>query len=136
MADLPREQLVERWEQLFNRAVPKGMSRRLMVLAIAYEMQAKHFGRLSAAARRRLRDAARAEAGTNKLKPSPDAASVSVGSRFVREWNGRNHVVDAVDGGFLWLGRTYSSLSAVARAITGAQWSGPRFFGLVTRGKA
>ncbi len=64
------------------------------------------------------------------------AASVSVGSRFVREWNGRNHVVDAVEGGFLWNGRTYRSLSAVAKAITGAQWSGPRFFGLVTRGTA
>ncbi len=50
--------------------------------------------------------------------------------RLIREWNGSSHVVEAVDGGFLWNGKRYGSLSAVARAITGARWSGPRFFGL------
>ncbi len=135
MVDLPRAELVERWRQLFDRDVPRGMSRRLIVLAIAYEMQVGHFGGLPAAARRRLRDTSRTGTGNDNTPSAPKAASVAVGSRFVREWNGRNHVVDAVDGGFLWQGRTYSSLSAVARAITGAQWSGPRFFGLVTRGK-
>jgi hypothetical protein len=50
--------------------------------------------------------------------------------RLIREWNGSSHVVEVVDGGFLWNGKRYGSLSAVARAITGARWSGPRFFGL------
>jgi hypothetical protein len=48
----------------------------------------------------------------------------------VREWNGRTIDVTATDGGMLWEGRTYRSLSAIAREVTGTPWSGPRFFGL------
>ena len=48
----------------------------------------------------------------------------------MREWNGRMHVVDVTDDGFLFDGKPYRSLSAIARRITGAHWSGPRFFGL------
>ena len=47
----------------------------------------------------------------------------------MREWNGRMHIVDVADDGFLFDGKTYRSLSAIARRITGARWSGPRFFG-------
>jgi len=50
--------------------------------------------------------------------------------RLIREWNGVTHVVDVVQGGFLCNGQRYASLSPIARAITGARWSGPRFFGL------
>ena len=50
--------------------------------------------------------------------------------RLIREWNGTVHQVDVVGGGFAWNGKTWKSLSAVAEAITGARWSGPRFFGL------
>jgi len=48
----------------------------------------------------------------------------------MREWNGQMHIVEVVDDGFVLDGKTYGSLSAVARRITGAHWSGPRFFGL------
>ncbi len=57
---------------------------------------------------------------------------VAPGMRLIREWNGSSHVVEVVDGGFLWNGRGYGSLSSVARAITGARWSGPRFFALTS----
>ena len=50
--------------------------------------------------------------------------------RLVRDWHGRSHTVEVTDRGFLYAGRHYRSLSEVARAITGARWSGPRFFGL------
>src|SRR4029077_12387398 len=50
-------------------------------------------------------------------------------SRLVRDWHGRSHTVEVTDRGFLYAGRHYRSLSEVARAITGARWSGPRFFG-------
>lgn len=50
------------------------------------------------------------------------------GTRFMREWNGRIHVVDVTDDGFLFDGKTFRSLSAIAKRITGAHWSGPRFF--------
>lgn len=56
--------------------------------------------------------------------------SIAAGSRLAREWNGKTHVVDVTDDGFFYAGKTYRSLSAIARAITGARWSGPRFFGL------
>ncbi len=63
----------------------------------------------------------RALSHTNKL---------TLGTRLVREWHGRSHVVDVVEQGFVYDGKTFKSLSAIARAITGARWSGPRFFGL------
>jgi hypothetical protein len=54
---------------------------------------------------------------------------LKTGARLVREWNGVTHVIEVADTGFVWKGVRYRSLSAVARAITGARWSGPRFFG-------
>lgn len=62
--------------------------------------------------------------------PQPSRSSPGVGARLLREWNGRTHVVDVVEGGFVYAGRQHRSLSAVAKLITGAHWSGPRFFGL------
>ena len=55
---------------------------------------------------------------------------LSQGARLIRDWNGRSHVVDVIDRGFVYDGKLYSSLTAIAFAITGARWSGPRFFGL------
>jgi hypothetical protein len=52
------------------------------------------------------------------------------GARLLRDWQGRTHVVDVVEGGFLYEGRMHRSLSAISKQITGAHWSGPRFFGL------
>lgn len=55
---------------------------------------------------------------------------LSAGMRLVRDWNGRRYCVDVGDKGFIFDGKTYRSLSAIASKITGAHWSGPRFFGL------
>ena len=52
------------------------------------------------------------------------------GTRLMREWRGQTHVVDVLEKSFLYQGKSYRSLSQVAGAITGARWSGPRFFGL------
>ena len=60
--------------------------------------------------------------------PSQASPALKPGGRLIREWNGVTHVVDVVGGGFLWNGQRYASLSPIARAITGARWSGPRFF--------
>lgn len=54
------------------------------------------------------------------------------GTRLMREWNGRMHIVDVTEHGLIFDGKTFRSLSAIARRITGARWSGPRFFGLPT----
>jgi hypothetical protein len=55
------------------------------------------------------------------------------GTRFVREWNGKTIAVTATDSGFDWDNDTYRSLSEIARKVTGAHWSGPRFFGLTSK---
>jgi hypothetical protein len=67
---------------------------------------------------------------TDRVAPDP-GITLKSGARLVREWHGRTHTVTVTDDGFDYAGTTYSSLTKVARAITGTRWSGPRFFGLV-----
>ena len=127
LADLPRPELTKRWRQLYRAAPPKGISRPLLIRAVAYGMQVKHYGGLKPAVRRQLRKVAD---GGSAPAANVKSARIAPGMRLIREWNGSSHVVEAVDGGFVWNSARYGSLSAVARAITGARWSGPRFFGL------
>ncbi len=117
------------WAALYGHPVPARLSRDLLVRAVAYGIQAEQWGGLRPALRRqleRLTDGGR-ESGTTT---PPRARSLQPGIRLMREWNGQTHVVEALTDGFAWRGKRYRSLSAVARAITGARWSGPRFFGL------
>ncbi len=133
LADLPRADLVERWQGLYRARPPKGISRRMMVRAIAYEVQAKRYGGLKPAVGRQLQ---RIAAGLVAGEPVTIKAisGLKPGARLIREWNGSTHVVEVVDDGFIWNGERHSSLSAIARSITGARWSGPRFFGLMSGG--
>ena len=62
-------------------------------------------------------------------------AKLQPGSQLMREWSGRTERVEVLAKGFAWRGTVFPSLSAVARAITGARWSGPRFFGLLDKPK-
>ncbi len=133
LADLPRPDLIDRWKALYRSSPPKGLSRRLLILAIAYRMQVKRYGGLTPALRRQLHKAADEDAARRETKTN-GASQVAPGTRLIREWNGVTHVVDAIDDGFIWQGARYGSLSAIARAITGARWSGPRFFGLTSEG--
>ncbi|MGO9672936.1 MAG: DUF2924 domain-containing protein [Methylocella sp.] len=55
---------------------------------------------------------------------------LKVGTVMVREHKGTLHEVMVVPSGFSWRNKTYPSLSAIALAITGTSWNGPRFFGL------
>ena len=127
LADLPRPDLTERWHQLYRAAPPKGISRPLLMRAVAYGMQVKRTGGLKPAVRRQLR---KVTEGGSAPAANLKTARIAPGMRLIREWNGSSHLVEAVDGGLVWNGKRYGSLSAVARAITGARWSGPRFFGL------
>ena len=77
----------------------------------------------------RLRTLAKAFAETGRVAPRP-GTTLRPGARLVRAWQGRTYVVTATEGGFTYDGKTYASLSAIAQRITGAHWSGPRFFGL------
>ena len=129
LAGLPRTGLIDRWQELYRTDPPKGIGTQLMARAIAHEIQARHYGGLRSAVVRQLDKIARGEIGS-KAKCSARAPALDPGARLVREWNGVTHTVDVIDDGFEWRGTQYQSLSAIAREITGARWSGPRFFGL------
>ncbi|MCH7806948.1 MAG: DUF2924 domain-containing protein [Proteobacteria bacterium] len=134
LADLPRADLVERWKVLYRPDPPKGISTRLMVRAIAYEMQARQYGGLKSAIVRQL-DKIAGSKSDGGAKCAPWVLALDPGVRLVREWNGVTHTVDVTDDGFEWQDQQYGSLSEIAREITGARWSGPRFFGLNGRAK-
>jgi Protein of unknown function (DUF2924) len=121
-----RDALIAAWRRTLKTPPPKGISRRLLVQMLTYEAQVQQHGGLPPAVRRRLARWAtgRAQAPSPRLHP---------GARLVREWNGVSHVVDVTEAGVVWRGQRYRSLSAVARAITGTRWSGPRFFGLLAK---
>ena len=129
LAGLSRAELVKRWEDFYRSRPPKGIGRRLMVRAIAYEMQAKKYGGLKPAVGRQLQRIA-AGIATGEPVAIKAVSRLKPGARLIREWNGVTHVVEVVDEGFIWNGERHSSLSVIARTITGARWSGPRFFGL------
>jgi hypothetical protein len=124
----PREVLEAHWTQAYNLSPPKGISRRLLEHAAAYHAQVAVGGHLSPATKRLLRKTEGLAATTKKEDARPTARRLSVGTRLVREWHGRFHTVDVTEDGFLYEGRLYGSLSEIARTITGARWSGRRFF--------
>ncbi|MDZ5699849.1 DUF2924 domain-containing protein [Chelativorans sp. M5D2P16] len=130
---LNRDECIARWKRQFGRVPPKYMSLRFMRRALAHEAQLKVHGGHSSAVRRALKTAlkeARHGVGTAATSASASSVILRPGTHLVREWNGRTYRVEVLEKGFLLDGKTYRSLSAVARRITGAHWSGPRFFGL------
>jgi hypothetical protein len=126
--DLTLDELRAEWRRLYRSAPPR-LSQDLMRRAIAYHIQEKAFGGLSPASKRKLKDHATQIETTGRVMPDSRPV-VRSGARLVREWNGRTYTVTVTEDGFGYGGKTYRSLTKVARVITGAHWSGPRFFGL------
>lgn len=122
-------QLKDRWGEVENSAsphLPPPLIRRLL----AYRMQERRFGGLSATVVRELD-----RAGRNDAEPSSRrTVSLTPGARLVREWNGQTVSVEVRADGFWWKDRLWRSLSEIAGEVTGTHWSGPRFFGLNRRG--
>ena len=134
LQDLDGGALREEWRR-FCRSEPPRISRDLLMRAVAYRLQELEFGGLPKWARQSLAGAttnsqpSNGNEGTSK----PAEPRLKPGARLVREWRGRTHTVMALDDGFEFEGRLYRSLTQIAREITGAHWSGPRFFGLKDR---
>ncbi len=127
LADLEamdRDRLAALWAKHLGGAVPRQMSQPMQRRFIAFALQAAAEGDIPAGLAARLD---RIAAG-DVAKAAP---TLKPGARLLRAWNGTTHVVDVVRDGYLWNGARHRSLSAIARAITGARWSGPRFFGVV-----
>jgi len=131
ISDLSRDQLIDKWTKAYKCQPPKGISRTLLERSAAYQSQAKAHGDLSTKTRRSLRTMLSPSKRSQSTKlPAPEKMRLEAGMRLVREWNGRTYSVDVIEGGFVWDGRVHKSLSVIARKITGARWSGPKFFGL------
>jgi hypothetical protein len=125
---MDRAALLAAWSDLFGAPAPKGISRTFLRRFIAFEIQTRRKGGLS------KKTAAMLTQRKTDAQPKTTSPALKPGGRLIREWNGVTHVVDVTEAGFAWKGETWRSLSAIAREITGAHWSGPRFFGL--KGKA
>lgn len=136
LASLPAlspAELRERWEAAMGAGTTPSVPQTLLRRLLAQQLQEKRHGRLPALVAREL-DRVAAEAAGPAVEPARKAVSLSPGTRLIREWNGRTIAVEVRDDGFSWNDRTYRSLSEIAREVTGAHWSGPRFFGLNRRG--
>ncbi|EYD74332.1 Putative bacteriophage-related protein [Rubellimicrobium mesophilum DSM 19309] len=128
---MDRKALLALWAATLGGEPPARLSRPFLRRILAWELQTRAAGGLPAAVKRRLESLAATQVGGRKSKmETATSPKLKPGGRLLREWNGVTHVVDVVEGGFLWRGERHRSLSAIARAITGAHWSGPRFFGL------
>jgi hypothetical protein len=134
--------LREKWKQLYRRDPPPRIRARLLKLGVAYRIQELALGGLKSETVRLLRKLAaelRAErrsklTGSAENAAVPHAMSVaprfSPGTQLMRSWNGSTQIIEVTTDGYVWRGSTYRTLSAVAQAITGTKWSGPKFFGL------
>ena len=131
LSSLSINDLRKEWRQYYPSEAPASMSRELLQRAIGFKMQEQACGGLTRPARLRLaalRSAAGRLNGGGAQAPAP---TLKPGTKLLREWQGKVHDVLALeDGQFAYAGKTYRSLTTVARLITGAHWSGPRFFGL------
>ena len=126
---LTRGELIKLWEKGHGQPPPKGLSRRLLEYSAAYQVKA--FGGLKPMVRRKL--SARAvsrEKASKSTQAQCRSQALSPGTRLVREWHGVPHTIEVLEKGFFYESKTYRSLSRIAHVITGARWSGPRFFGL------
>jgi hypothetical protein len=117
------------WRRLHRDKPPRCMSRGLMIRAIAHRLQERAHGGLAPAIRRRLR-AVVGEMETKGTAAFDPGIALKPGIRLVREWGGHLHTVIVRDDGFDYDGERYRSLTKIATRITGAHWSGPRFFGI------
>ena len=146
LAALDLAGLRQRWRRMVGRPAPDHLPHPLLHRLLAYRVQAAAFGDLDRETARQLDRLGRGQSdqgggeavGTRTdadTIPLPSASAHSPGTVLVREWQGRLLRVTVLERGFAWDGVTYDSLSKVARAITGTNWNGPRFFGLREKGQ-
>lgn len=130
LAGMDLKTLRVKWQRLYHNPTPRLLSRDLLTRMIACKMREQVYGGLKPAVRRKLKSL------MDQLEKHGDEAfdvapTLRPGTRLIREWNNKTYVVHVRHEGFEFQDRHYASLSEIAREITGARWSGPRFFGLV-----
>ena len=133
LVDRSTQELRRAWRRLYHTGPPLGLSRDLIIRGLADKLQQRAHGGPSRALRCRLQIlAGEFEKGARSF----DAGVLKTGASLVRQWRGHTHTVLVGDDGFEYEGQRYRSLTVIAERITGAHWSGPRFFGLGKRTRA
>jgi hypothetical protein len=113
------------WRRTLCSSPPPAFTKDLMARFLCWHLQEQAFGGLDPATAKIL------DGFANGNRPVA-ARRLKLGTVLVREYQGQRHTVTVVPGGYAWNDATYTSLSIIARAITGTAWNGPRFFGLRT----
>jgi hypothetical protein len=128
LPSMPIVELRARWRALFKSEPPKAFGPDLLRRSIAHRIQEDAYGGLDRATARLLQQL------KAQMRKTPGKIvlprRIKAGAVLVRKWKGHSHRVTVLDEGFTYEGKTYDSLSVIARFITGTRWNGPRFFGL------
>ena len=124
LAGLPIADLRAAWRSEFRREPPQTLWRELLLRTLAWRLQEKVFGGHDKTIAKLLDAYGQAKEGSQLHR------RLKSGTILVREFAGTRHTVTIVPDGYIWQERTYASLTAIARIITGTNWNGPRFFGL------
>jgi hypothetical protein len=134
LVDRSTQDLRLAWRELHRTGPPQGLSRDLLIRALAHRLQEETLGGTSRAQQRRMQTLAREfEKGSGSSDPG---IMLRTGTTLMRQWRGHTHTILVRDDGFEYEGRHYRSLTVIAERITGAHWSGTRFFGLTKRASA
>jgi hypothetical protein len=134
LVDRSTRELRGAWRTLHHTGPPLGLSRDLIIRGLADKLQQRAHGGPSRALQRRLQTlAGDLENGARSFDPG---IVLKTGATLVRQWRGHTHTVLVREDGFEYDGRRYRSLTVIAERITGAHWSGPRFFGVSKRTRA
>lgn len=122
-------QLRDAWRQRWRSPAPPVQSADILARMMAWRLQTETYGDIDRETLRRIDDLGRRLSDGKPLLPHTSEA-LPAGTVLTRDWRGQRHSVTATEGGFIHEGKTYATLSEIARTITGTRWSGPRFFGL------
>jgi hypothetical protein len=125
--------LRRQWRAHLGGEPPAHLQRWLLMRVLAYRLQSDAFGDLDKSIRRILRSGEEDGVGAPFDRRAPqtrEGLGLKAGALLVREWNGRLERVMILEEGFAWNGKTFGSLSQIAKAMTGTNWNGHRFFGL------
>ena len=134
VSDADPTPLRQRWRRVLGRAAPPNLSPRLMARILAWREQVLICGDVDRETRAALAAALGDSDATRPVGRRTKSSELKVGTILGREHNGILHRVMVLEAGFAWNGQTYRSLSEVARAITGTNWNGYRFFAVKKSG--
>jgi len=132
LRDLDLRDLRAVWQKHYDTTAPKTLRRKILILSIAWRIQADAAGGLKPATRKYLRQVAESIRSGTVVRP-PAAGRIKPGTKLIRAWRDKTHIVTALADGFEWQGSRYRSLSEIARTMTGTRWNGLVFFGVKSK---